>query len=404
MAKFFYVAKNRNNEVEQGKMIASSERELVEDLRKRGFWITSLKEIKEDKENFVSFGIRSRVSLKSKMIFCRHLGIMIESGMSISRALSVLSSQEKNKNFKKVIEELGVDVRKGVNLADAMRKHPKIFNMIFVSMIKVGEISGNLEKILKILADQLEKDHKLISKVKGAMIYPAVIISLMVILGIVMMTFVIPKLTQIFKDFGAELPLTTRIIIAVSDFMANNVILVFGTLFGFVFGFIFFSHQEQGKKIFHKIYLKLPVLSQIVSKVNSARFSRILGSLLESGISLIEALRITSDTLGNYYFKKIVLKSSSEVQKGIPLSKILKDDKNETFPYLVIQMLEVGEETGKTSSILLKLAEFYEEDVDQITKNLSSIIEPILMVVIGSAVGLFAVSIIQPIYSIMNKM
>jgi len=404
MAKFFYVAKNKNGKVEQGETVVSSERELVEDLKKRGFWITSLREVKEDKKAPVSFGIGQRVPLKSKMIFCRHLGVMIESGMSLSRALAVLCNQEKNKNLKKTIEGLAANVKKGISLADAMAKYPKVFNAVFVSMVRVGEVSGNLEEILKILANQLEKDYKLISKVRGAMIYPAVIVSLMVILGIVMMTFVIPKLTQIFKDFGAGLPLTTRIIIAVSDFMANNVILVFASLFGLVFGFIFFSRQEQGKRIFHKIYLKLPVLGQIVSKVNSARFSRILGSLLESGVSLIEALKITSDTLGNYYFKKIVLKSSNDVQKGVSLSKILKDDKNETFPYLVIQMLEVGEETGKTSSILLKLAEFYEEDVDQITKNLSSIIEPVLMVIIGSAVGLFAISIIQPIYSIMNSM
>lgn len=404
MPKFFYVAKNKEGEVSNGDMDASDEREVMEELKKEGFWPTLIKKKEEKKKISVSFMDRFvKVSLKSKMIFCRHLAVMIGSGLSLSKALIIIGGQEKNKSFKAVIEKIATDVKKGIGFGDSMAKYPSVFNSVFVSMVRMGEISGNLEEILNILASQLEKDHKLISKVRGAMIYPAVIISVMIIIGVIMMTFVVPKLTSIFKDFGAELPFLTRMIISISDFMAANVILVFGSLIVFVVGTRLFAKTEQGRKIFHKFFIKAPILGQIVVKVNSARFSRILSSLLDSGTSLVESLNITADTLGNYYFKRAVQKAAIDVQKGKNLSEILKMYEN-VFPYLVIQMIEVGEETGKTPDVLVKLASFYEEEVDQVTKNMTSIIEPVLMVVIGSAVGLFAIAIISPIYSIMEEM
>lgn len=404
MPKFFYVAKNKEGEVSNGDIDASDEREVMEELKKEGFWPTLIKKKEEKKKISVSFMDRFvKVSLKSKMIFCRHLAVMIGSGLSLSKALIIIGGQEKNKSFKAVIEKIATDVKKGIGFGDSMAKYPSVFNSVFVSMVRMGEISGNLEEILNILASQLEKDHKLISKVRGAMIYPAVIISVMIIIGVIMMTFVVPKLTSIFKDFGAELPFLTRMIISISDFMAANVILVFGSLIVFVVGTRLFAKTEQGRKIFHMFFIKAPILGQIVVKVNSARFSRILSSLLDSGTSLVESLNITADTLGNYYFKRAVQKAAIDVQKGKNLSEILKMYEN-VFPYLVIQMIEVGEETGKTPDVLVKLASFYEEEVDQVTKNMTSIIEPVLMVVIGSAVGLFAIAIISPIYSIMEEM
>jgi type IV pilus assembly protein PilC len=312
-----------------------------------------------------------------------------------------LGNQEKNKVFKKIILTIVEDVKKGVALADAMAKYPRVFNKIFVSMVRVGEKGGSLENILKILADQLEKDHKLISKIRGALMYPAIIVVVMIIIAILMMMFVIPKITMVFEEFGAELPLMTRVVIGISDFMAENILLTFGLLFGAVAALFGFYKSNPGKKVFHKIFLKAPVIGELITKVNSARFARILSSLLESGVSLVEALDITADTLGNLYFKEAVLEASKKVQKGVSLSDVLSDYEK-VFPYLVIQMVQVGEDTGQTPEILFKLAEFYEDEVEQTTQNLSSVIEPILMVVIGAAVGFFAIAIIQPIYSMME--
>lgn len=384
-------------------MEADGKREVFESLRKEGYWATLLEQVERKKRNKGSFLDKFvSVPLKSRMIFCRHLGVMISSGLSLNKALSILSGQEKNKNFKEIIKKIGEDVRKGITLADASAKFPGVFNSVFVSMIRVGELSGNLEEILKILAQQMEKDHKLVSKIKGALIYPIIILAVMVIIGTLMMIFVVPKITAIFEEFDADLPILTRLVVSVSDFMAANSILVAGMMIGAAVGLKVFSKTVIGRKIFHKVFLKTPVVGPIVEKVNSARFARILSSLLTSGVALIEALRITSDTLGNHYFKNACRDASIQVQKGIPLSQTLFGYRK-VFPYLIVQMVEVGEETGKTDRVLLKLAEFYEEEVDQITKNLSSIIEPILMVVIGAAVGVFAISIIQPVYSIMGK-
>lgn len=404
MAKFIYVAKNQAGKVQKGEMDAAEEREVMEALRKDGFWPTMITKKREKKKAQVSFMNRFlSVPLKNRMIFCRHLAVMIGSGLSLSKALTILASQEKNKTFRTIIEKVAVDVKKGVSFADAMSKYPKVFGSVFVSMIGMGELSGNLEEVLKILAEQLEKDHKLISKVRGAMIYPSVIVCVMFAIGIIMMIFVIPKIVTIFDDFDAELPLLTRAVIAISNFLAANAVFTLGGIVAFVIGIRAFAKSLPGRKVFHKFFIKAPILGMIITKVNSARFSRILSSLLNSGTSLVESLRITSDTLSNHYFKQATLQASKDVQKGVTLSEILKKHKK-VFPYLVIQMIEVGEETGKTPEVLKKLAEFYEEEVDQVTKNMSSIIEPVLMVTIGTAVGLFAIAIIQPIYSLMEKM
>ena len=407
MLKFSYVAKNEKGEEKKGDMEANEKKDIAESLKEEGFWLTSLEEIKgKDKMTLNRSGVIASlmlsVPLKSKMVFCRHLAVMINSGVSISRALAILSGQEKNKVLRRVICDLTEQIKKGVSLADAMKKYPTIFNQVFTSMVGVGETSGNLEGILKILAQQLEKDHKLISKVRGALIYPVIIVTVMMIIGVLMMMFVVPKITAIFDDFGADLPILTKVVLGISNFMSQNVVVTSSLILGSVTALLFFWRSSLGKKFFHKLFLKAPVLSGLVNKVNSARFARILSALSKSGVPLVRSLKITSDTLGNYYYKEAVLAASQEVQKGIPLSSVL-GRYQDFFPYLVIQMIEVGEETGKTPEVLLKLADFYEEDVDQMTKNLSSIIEPVLMVVVGLAVAFFAIAIIQPIYSIMDK-
>ena len=399
--KFEYIAKNKKDQEEKGVIEANTEKEASTKLKEKELFPIYVGEVKEKKRKVTLSGFFS-IPLKEKMIFCRHLGVMVSSGLSISKALDILGEQEKNKSFQKVILGLGEDVKKGLSLADSMDKHPEAFNKVFTSMVRVGETGGSLEDILNILSIQLEKDHKLISKVRGALIYPAIIISVMVVIAVLMMIFVIPKITKVFEEFGAELPIATRILIGISNFMANNILMTFVLIFLLIGLTWLFYKSPPGKKIFHKIFIKAPVIGTLIKKLNSARFARILSSLLDSGVSLVESLKITSDTLGNYYFKTSTLKASGDVQKGKALSEILGDEPSAPFPFLVIKMLKVGEDTGKTPEILGKLADFYEEEVDQTTQNLSAIIEPALMVVIGAAVAVFAIAIIKPIYSLMQ--
>lgn len=254
MPKFKYLAKDKKGKEKKGVLQATNQKEVAEKIKEDGFWPVYIDEVKKEKNKKKLFsGVRS-IPLKEKMIFCRHLGVMISSGLSMSRALDILSEQEGNKGFKNVIKTLGEDVRKGVTLAEAMMKHPQAFNKVFTSMIKVGESGGSLENILNILSSQLEKDHKLISKIKGALIYPAIIIIVMVVIAILMMMFVIPKITKVFDEFGAELPFITKVLIGVSDFMSNNILLTFGVIFVLVGGISFFYKSDPGKRIFHKLF------------------------------------------------------------------------------------------------------------------------------------------------------
>jgi len=399
---YIFVAKNSKGEIKSGEMEGKDEHQVAENLRGEGFFLTAIHGKEKEKESKFKMPSFGGVSLKDKMMFARHLGVMLSSGLSLPKALTVISSQTKNKKFKTVLEELGEEVKMGNSLADSLAKHP-VFDELSVNMIRVGEVGGNLEEVLKLLADQLEKEHNLLSRVKGAMYYPSVILLVMLGVGIAMMTFVVPKLTTIFEDIQTPLPLTTRIIISVSDYMASHQIIVGLALVGTVAVLIVFFKSSFGKKTASTIFAKAPVIKKMMIKINNARFARIYSSLTKSGVSVVESLKIISRTLTNDYYQKAFLEIGEGVQKGKTLHEELSKFPK-LFPILTIQMVEVGEETGKTADVLTNLADFYEEEINQITKNLSSIIEPVLMVMIGVAVGFFAISMILPMYSIMDQM
>ncbi len=403
MTKYLYVAKNYDGKVKTGEMEAKNEREVVGQLRASGFLVTSMKKTENKEKAKIKFLDRFiKISLKDKMMFARNLGVMISSGLTISKAIKNLSSQTQNKKLKNILNNIQINIESGKNFSDSLAKYPAIFDDLFVSMVRVGEIGGNLDEVLKIVATQLEKEHSLKSKIKGAMMYPAVILIAMTGVGFLMLTYILPKITGVFSDMEVTLPKSTQFIITLSNFLQNNIILTVGILFIFPTILRFFFRTKTGKKIFSFILIKIPVIKNIVIKINCARFSRIYSSLLRSGVTSLSALRIVSETLTNFYYKKAIRNSVKQIQKGIDLSTVIK--KYDTiFPVLIYQMLEVGEQTGETEAILLKVAEFYEEEVDQITKNLSSIIEPVLMVIIGSAVGFFAVAMLQPMYGLMEN-
>ncbi|MFA6159726.1 MAG: type II secretion system F family protein [Parcubacteria group bacterium] len=405
MAKIFYSAKNYTGETKQGELDVKNERELATQLRADGFILTSFKEIRVSERekaqvNFLNRFIR--ISLTDKLMFARNLSVMIASGLPLSRAIKNIALQTEKKKFAQILMEIYEEIQAGNAFADALAKYPGIFDDLFVNMIRVGEVSGNLEEVLNILALQLEKEHELMSKVKGAMTYPAVILVVMIGIGIVMLTYVLPKLMSVFTDMDVVLPASTRFIIAISNIFQHHGILVAATFFLLIMFLKFFMMMEAGKKTLGFLLVNMPMVKNIVIKVNCSRFARIYSSLLKSGVSSVESLKILSETLTNYYYKNAMIDCVVKIQKGITLSAII-NKYPKIFPVLVSQMIQVGEETGKTETILLKLAEFYEDEVSQITKNMSSIIEPILMVFIGSAVGFFAISMLQPMYSIMDN-
>ena len=386
MPKYIFTAKNFDGKLKGGEMEAKDEKALAQSLRSEGFLVTSIKVIgeKEKKNSIGSINIFGGVPLKEKMVFARNLSVMVSSGLPISKAVKNLSVQTSNKNFRKILLEIHEELQKGKSLSESLQRYPKIFSDLFVNMVRVGEAGGTLEDSLDIVATQLEKDHDLVGKVRGAMMYPAVILVVMLGIGVLMLTFILPKLTGVFSEMDVELPVMTRAMISASDFMREHYLIVMALFVALAVSFKFFWGSKTGKKFFGFAAIKMPIINNIIIKVNCARFARIYSSLLKSGVSVIEALKITSDTLGNYFFKKAINDGIEKVQKGVNLSSVI-GSYPKIFPPLVYQMFEVGEETGKIESVLMKLAEFYEEEVNQITKNMSSIIEPFLMVLIGGS-------------------
>jgi type IV pilus assembly protein PilC len=335
------------------------------------------------------------------MMFTRNLQVMVSAGISLPRAIRTLSLQTKNKNFQQILLEVAEEINKGNSLSDALIKYPNFFSELFQSMIKVGEESGTLEEVLKVLTRQMERDYELKSKIKGALIYPAVIVCAMIGIGVLMLVMVVPKLAATFEELGAELPPTTRFVIGLGTFLAQKWFIVILIIAIVVFILRLSLKTKNGKKILDGLVLKLPAISSLIKKTNSASTSRTLSSLISSGVPLLRSLEIISGTLGNFYFHQAIADSIEKVRKGQKLSEALSSYQN-LYPPLVIQMLEVGEETGETAEILGKLSDFFEDEVANTTKNLSAVIEPVMMLLIGGAVGFFAISMIQPMYSMLG--
>ncbi|HRY63480.1 MAG TPA: type II secretion system F family protein [Patescibacteria group bacterium] len=368
---------------------------------------TSQTPVKQEqpKENKVShkkgffLKFRHNISLRDKIFFIQNLRIMIKGGLSLGAALQTVAEQVSNKYFKEVIAHVWKEVEGGVSFSQALEKYPKVFNDLFVNMIKSGELSGNLEQVLERLHIQMKKDHDLIAKVKGAMVYPAVVVIAMGGIGTAMIIFVVPKLIAIFEEFKATLPLPTRIMIAVSKFITHNGLVVAMAIVVFVALFIKFFRSQSGKRVFHKFFLKMPIIANITKKINLARFCRTASSLLKTDIPIIQSLKITSMVVGNIYYRAALVDASQKISKGLQINKVLSDYPK-LFPPTIIQMLKVGEESGAVDEVLDEVAQFYEEDVSQIMESLPAIIEPLLILVLGLGVGGMAVAVIMPMYSL----
>ncbi len=398
MAKYLYTAAKEGKKI-TGTIEAGNKDGALTTLEHQGIKPLSLNEIHEKKS--LEFSLGAKVKIKDLVVFTRQLSTMISAGVPLNRSLATLREQTDNKYFKEVIGKVGKDVEGGKSFADALAVHPKAFNEIFVNMVRAGEAGGILDEILKKLAAQVEKDASIRKKIKGAMAYPIVIFSITIIAFFGIMIFIIPKIGAIIKDLGgpdAELPVYTRVLLGISDFMQNNAILIVLIFAGLVFAFRRYIATEKGKFNFHKFLLRIPVLKTILIKIALARFARTFASLMGAGVSVIDSLQVTAKAIGNKVIEKELLDAAKEVKFGRQLSEPLS--KSPYFPTIVSQMLIIGEETGQIDTILVKVADFYEEEVDVIIDGLSALIEPLMIIVLGSMVGVIAASVMGPIASL----
>lgn len=341
----------------------------------------------------------SRVKQDELVMVTRNLGSMLTAGLTVSRALSVIERQSKNPKLKGVVKRIVEKINAGGQFYEALKEHPSVFDDLFVAMIRAGEESGTLAESLRVLAIQMERSSNLKKKIKGAMMYPTIVITVMVIIGILMMIYVMPKITAVFKGVGQELPVTTKFLIATSDFMVNNTVLVLVLIVGIVVGFIYFLRSTWGKIATSWLIPKLPVIGTMAKETNAARTARTLSSLLNSGVDVMQSIEITEEVVQNVFYKKILREARTRVEKGTALSEVFIE-RSDLYPILVGEMILVGEETGQIAGMLNELAGYYETEVERKTKDLSTIIEPLLMVFIGAGVGFFALALIAPIYSI----
>jgi type IV pilus assembly protein PilC len=402
MALFEYKAVKSGGETYEGTLDVPDRFAVYRKIKADNATVIHVNEVSKKGKVLSRFtDLLGKIKVHEKIIFARNLGSMIEAGLSVTRALAVMEKQTKNKKLKDVLIQLNEDISKGHSLSESMKSKSTIFSPLFIYMVKAGEESGNLAGALKIIALQMDKSYALSRKIRGALIYPAVIISLMAVIGVLMMVFMVPTLTATFQGLGVELPLSTRVIIGISDFMRLHYVLLFIIIFiASVLSFLFWK-SDRGKRIFDFITIRIPMIGFIVKEVNAARTARTLSSLLSSGVDVVIALGVTKDVIQNTYYKEVLDKAQGNIQKGDSISAVFIENES-LYPVFVGEMMSVGEETGKMSDMLLGVATFYEDEVDQKTKDMSTIIEPILMIVIGAGVGIFAISMLAPTYSLVN--
>ena len=400
MPSFNYRATNQTGKTVAGTMSGITRDEVIDALVTQGmrpFQVTLV-----TGGNKVMTGLlKKKVKLNDLVLFTRQLSTMVSAGVPLLRALTTLQMQTENPTLKNIIAELVKDVQGGAQLADAFEKHPKVFSDIYVNMVRAGESAGIVDDILRRLATQVEKTASMHKKIKSASTYPLVLLTLTMGAFFGLMIFVIPMIGGILKDLGgpnAKLPAMTVAMMNLSDFLINYWYIIIGGIFGIIYLLRRYHATPQGRLFFHRLFLKIPVLNTLLTKLAVARFTRTFAALIGAGVSVVEALKVTSRALGNEVFRLEVEKASQAVIDGKQLSDALQESK--WFPGIVPQMLAVGEETGQTDQVLIKVAEFYEEETDATIDSLSSILEPVMIVIMGGMVGIIAANVMGPIASL----
>jgi type IV pilus assembly protein PilC len=401
--KFNYQARTQQGEIQTGTIEAKDKDSAIEIMQGHGLLVVFLEEVSSAPFYTRAFRPFQKIKLKELTLFYRQLAILFESSVSPLDSLRILGEQIKNQVFKEVIYKIENDVKGGEPLSMAMEKHPKVFSPFYVNVVRSGEATGNLHEILKYLADHAEREYNLTSKVKGAFTYPAVIFSMFLIIGTLMMIFVVPQLTSMLTEMGGTLPFTTRALIATSNFLRSWTWLVIIIIIAIFIFLRKYAKTPKGKLILDKIKLKIPVFKELSKKIYLARFAENLRTLLKGVVSILKALDITASVIGNKVYENIITEAREKVKIGETMSSSFANHPKEISP-LVTQMVGVGEKTAQIDNILEKVSTFYQQDVDRMVGNMTQLIEPIMILILGGAVGLLVASILMPIYNISSSL
>lgn len=398
MAKFLYSVSDLNGARSSGHLVASSLEEAKDKLKKDYPIIIS---VNEEKNTRIFFWQKPSLGTQDKMMFAKHMGTMLKVGITISEALKILIDQTKETNNRKMYENILDRINSGQSLSNSLREYDYVFPEIFINMIATGEESGNLEQTLKYLDAQMEKEYELKKKVMSAFIYPAVIIGITVLMTMGIIIFIMPKILAIFETFKVDLPLITELLIDFTNFITKKTLTAVALFGGILAFFIFIFKVKILKPFWHRVAIHLPIFGKIIIHSNVARFSRTLHSLLQSGIPITEALQITANMVGNTTYRKIILTVKEKVEQGGKIGESFLGYEK-FFPDLATKMLGIGERTGSLDTTSENVAELYEQSVDSMTKNLSVLLEPLLLVFMSAMVGGIALAIILPIYQLPN--
>jgi len=401
MPTYIYAGRTRKGRVTKGQLDAADERIARIQLKRRNIDVTKLKQKPKDLFESVSF-LQPKVTSKDIVVFTRQFSTMIDAGLPLVQGLNMLTEQSQNKTFKRILSQVTRDVEGGSTLADALGKHPKVFDSLYVNLVAAGEVGGILDTILQRLAAYIEKTQKLKSQIKGALTYPAVVVAIAIIVIAVIMIFVIPVFQDMFSSFGKALPAPTQLVVNMSNFTKSNVHWIILAIIILAFAFKRYRATASGRRRVDSAMLRLPIIGELIRKVAVARFTRTLGTMVKSGVPILDALEITARTAGNVIVEEVVMDARSSIAEGQTIAEPLAE--SIIFPGMVTQMISVGESTGALDAMLEKIADFYDDEVDATVAAMTSMLEPLLMLFLGGTIGGLVIAMYLPIFQMAAAM
>ena len=395
MPIYSYVAQTKKGRKLKGELEAADERIALSQLKRRNLTVSKIKPKPKDIFENVAF-MQPKVTSKDIVVFTRQFSTMIDAGLPLVQGLTILADQMENKTFRLILKEITKDVEGGSTLAEALKKHPKVFDSLFINLVAAGEVGGILDTIMRRLADYIEKSEALKKRIKGAMTYPAVVVAIAILVIAVILIFVIPVFEEMFASFGAALPTPTQLVVNMSRFLKGNIHWVIIALVALIFAFKKYRKSKGGRKTTDSIALKLPVFGDLLKKTAIARFSRTLGTMIQSGVPILDSLEIVAKTSGNVVLEEIIFEVRASIAEGQTIADPLSE--TDIFPGMVVQMISVGEATGALDTMLNKIADFYDDEVDTAVDALTSMLEPLLMLFLGGAIGGLVIAMYLPIF------
>ena len=396
METYVWTGRTRDGKRQKGEMTAKSKDEAISTLRKQNILVTSVST--RTRKLKLNLPFKASVTDKDIVVFTRQFATMIDAGLPLIQCLDILAKQTENKTFALSINEIRQDVEAGSTYADALRKHPKIFNDLYVNMVAAGELGGILDTILNRLSKYIEKSIKLKRQIKSAMAYPSTIVAVAVVVIVVLLVWVIPIFAKMFTDFGGVLPAPTRMVIGASDFMQHNILVIIGAVALIIFGLNRYYKTPNGRRTVDRLALRLPIFGLLIRKIAVAKFTRTLGTLISSGVPILDGLDIVAKTAGNKVVEEALSATRQSISEGKTLAEPL--EQTQVFPPMVVQMIAVGETTGALDAMLSKIADFYDEEVDSTVSTLTSLLEPMLMIFLGVVIGFIVVAMYLPIFKL----